>query len=299
MRNLYQEVTDKILAELQKGAAPWVKPWSQTAGRNVPMNATTNRPYSGINVVLFWLAQNEGWPTPRFLTFKQAKEAGGHVKAGEHGTKVYFVKKLNVRDRNAPEDASDEDALKRISMLREYTVFNVAQCDDLSDKIVNGPQGEPKPRNGDERDATVDEFIAATGAEVTEGHDKAFYAPGPDRICMPDFKSFDSAATFYGALLHELTHWTGHKSRLDRTFGERFGDHKYAAEELVAELGAAFLCAEFSIDGSMVNPAGYIQNWIAMLKHDSRAFFTAASAAQKAADFLRGKILEDEAAQAA
>src|SRR5262249_40267408 len=125
MRDLYGEVSARIVAELERGAAPWVKPWSATAGRNGPPNAGTNRPYSGCNVILLWLARDRGWSTPRFLTFKQAVQAGGHVRRGEHGTKVYFVKQLQVKDDKAGDDAST----RLIPMLREYTVFNVEQCE--------------------------------------------------------------------------------------------------------------------------------------------------------------------------
>src|SRR5436190_9229065 len=129
-RDLYADVSARIVAELERGAAPWVKPWSAIPGQNVPQNAVTNRPYSGCNVILLWLARNRGWATPRFLTFKQALEAGGHVRKGEHGTKVYFVKRLEVRDKDAGEDGT-----RIVPMMREYAVFNVDQCADLPDSI--------------------------------------------------------------------------------------------------------------------------------------------------------------------
>ena len=149
-----------------------------------------------------------------------------------------------------------------------------------------------KRRNPDQRDATIDEFLGYTGADVREGFGEAFYRPSGDFISMPRFEAFKSAATFYGVAFHELTHWTGHKSRLDRDLRGRFGKRAYAAEELIAELCAAFLCAEFSIDGDLRH-AGYIQSWIGLLKADSRAFFSAASKAQAAADYLRGLALRD------
>jgi antirestriction protein ArdC len=140
----------------------------------------------------------------------------------------------------------------------------------------------------------MDEFIAATGADYREGFggDRAFYATGPDYVAMPAFEAFNSAASYYATAFHELAHWTGNDKRLNREFGKRFGDKAYAAEELVAELSAAFLCAEFDVDGELRH-AGYIENWIALLKADNRAFFTAASAAQKAADYLRQAVLAD------
>jgi antirestriction protein ArdC len=283
-RDLYADVSARIIAELEAGAAPWVKPWSATPGQNVPCNAVTNRPYSGCNVVLLWMAANAGYRTPRYLTFKQALELGGHVRKGEHGHRVYFVKRLQVKE--------GEDDTRIVPMMREYTVFNVDQCEGLPDRVIT--LGAIKPRNTDMRDATIDEFLATSGADIREGNGEAYYRPGDDFISMPGFAAFKSAATFYGVAFHELGHWTGHRSRLDRDLRGRFGERAYAAEELVAELCAAFLCAEFSIDGDLRH-AGYIQSWIGLLKADSRAFFTACSKAQAAADFLRGLALRDVA----
>jgi antirestriction protein ArdC len=287
MRDLYCEVSARIVAELERGAAPWIKPWSATPGQNVPQNAVTNRPYSGCNVILLWLARNRGWSTPRFLTFKQATEAGGHVRKGEHGTKVYFVKQLQVKD---------DDEARVVPMLREYTVFNVEQCENLPESVT---RGKPmRVRNPDTRDGLADGFLRSTGADLREGHGEAYYVPSHDFISMPAFEAFKGADHFYGTAFHELTHWTGHKSRLDRDLKNRFGSRDYAAEELVAELGAAFLCAEFGFDGD-VRHAGYIATWIELLKADKRAFWTAASKASKAADYLRGLALAEPTAAAA
>jgi antirestriction protein ArdC len=283
-RDLYAEVSARIVAELEAGAAPWIKPWSATPGANTPCNAVTNRPYSGSNVVLLWMAQAAGYRTPRFLTFKQALDVGGHVRKGERGTKVYFVKQLQVRDKGA----DDDDATRVVPLLREYTVFNVDQCENLPERIV--APSAVKPRNSDERSAEIDEFLACTGANIREGSGEAYYLPGADFISLPRFEAFKSAAHFYSTAFHELAHWCGHKSRLARDLRHRFGERAYAAEELVAELCSAFLCAEFSIDGDLRH-AGYLENWIGLLKADTRAFFTACSKAQAAADFLRGLAL--------
>jgi antirestriction protein ArdC len=237
-------------------------------------------------VILLWLARDRGWRTPRFLTFKQALEAGGNVRKGEHGTKVYFVKQLQVRDKDA--DAANNDATRIVPMMREYTVFNVDQCENLPEKITN--PASKAPRNQDERDATIDEFLACTGATIQEGAGAAYYQPGADVVNLPGFAAFNGASSFYATAFHELAHWTGHKSRLAREFGTRFGNRAYAAEELVAELCAAFLCAEFDLKGELRH-AGYIATWIELLKSDPRAFFTAASKAQAAADYLRGLAL--------
>jgi antirestriction protein ArdC len=290
-RDLYGEVTARIIAELERGAAPWVKPWSATPGQNVPQNAVTDRPYSGCNVILLWLARNRGWATPRFLTFKQAIDAGGNVRKGEHGTKVYFVKQLQIKDGDR-----EEAVTRLVPMLREYTVFNVDQCENLPDSVK---AGKPmRVRNPDTRDVLADEFLGSTCADIREGHGEAYYVPSHDFISMPAFEAFKGADHFYNVAFHELTHWTGHKSRLDRDLKNRFGSRDYAAEELVAELGAAFLCAEFGFDGDVRN-AGYIASWIELLKADRRAFFTACSKASKAADYLRGLALAEARAAAA
>lgn len=284
-RDLYQEITDKIVAELETGAAPWVKPWRATAGRNTPANAVTGRPYSGTNVLLLWIATStHGWATPRFLTFKQAKAAGGTVRGGEKSTTICFLKRIVAKDKQTEEERS-------FGMMRMYNVFNIAQCDNLPARLTE--IAEPVARNDDERDVLIEEFIGATKAVIIEGQGEACYRPGVDNISMPTFKSFKSGDHFNSTRFHELTHWTGHKSRLDRDFLNRFGSERYAAEELVAELGSAFLCAEFDIDGDLRH-AGYIGNWIKLLKSDPKAIFTASTAAQKAADHLRGLALKDD-----
>ena len=230
-RDLYAEVTSRILAELERGAAPWVKPWSATPGQNVPQNAVTNRPYSGCNVILLWFTHGRGWPTPQFVTFKQAQETGGSVRKGEHGTKVYFVKQLRIT-----EGEGEAEAEHLVPMMREYTVFNVAQCEGLPASVVEGKPA--RVRNPDTRDALADEFLGASGADIREGHGEAYYTPGQDFISLPAFAAFRGADHFYNVAFHELTHWTGHRARLDRDLKGRFGQAAYAAEELIAELGA-------------------------------------------------------------
>lgn len=287
-RDLHQEVTDRILAELEKGAAPWVKPWSSFAGGNAgqPVNALTNRPYSGCNVILLWIAQqdNPAWTCARFVTFKQALELGGNVRKGEHGTKVYFWKPYIAKDRKP--DADPEDKVKAL-VMREYTVFNVGQCENLPDRVTG--VGPVKVRNKCERDPVADEYLTATGAVITEGQGEAAYYPSRDTIGLPAFAAFKDADNFYCTAFHELTHWTKQSGRCDRKLTNKFGSADYALEELVAELGAAFQCAEFGFDGDL-RSAGYIQHWISLLKDDKKAFFTAASAAQKAVNYLRDTV---------
>lgn len=279
-RDLYQTVTDRIVAQMETGVMPWQKAWRST-GSCLPMNATTERPYSGINVLLFWMAQDAGYAKPRYLTFKQALDAGGNVRKGEHGSKVYYFKQLTVEDK-----ASGEE--KTIPMLREYTVFNVAQCENLPDAVVHGSAFET--RNQDQREADADAFIVSTGADFREGAGIPCYVPSKDFIAMPPFASFDNRQAFYATSFHELTHWTGAKTRLDRNLSTRFGTHAYGLEELVAELGAAFLCAEFGFD-VVSRSASYLDSWLKACKENPRAIFAAASAASKAAEYLRGLAL--------
>src|SRR4029453_1018587 len=181
-------------------------------------------------------------------------------------------------------------------MMREYTVFNVDQCENLPDSNYTGKP--MRVRNLDMRDEFADAFLHSTGADIREGQGEAYYVPSQDFISMPAFQSFKGADHFYNVAFHELTHWTGHKSRLDRDLKNRFGTRAYAAEELVAELGAAFLSAEFGFDGDVRN-AGYIATWIELLKADKRAFFTACSQASKAADYLRGLAIAEPSERAA
>jgi antirestriction protein ArdC len=284
-RDIYAEVSARIVSELERGAAPWVKPWSATAGRNVPCNAVTNRPYSGCNVLLLWMAQQAGYRTPRFLTFKQARDLGGSVRRGEHGSKVYFVKQLQVRD----EQAGGEDMVRLVPMLREYTVFNIEQCEKLPEH-VHAIQ-PVRVRNPNQRSDVADDFLRCTGADIREGHGEALYIPSRDFISLPAFEAFRGADQFYCTIFHELGHWSGHPSRVARDLKNRFGSREYAAEELVAELCAAFLCAEFGFDGDLRH-AGYIATWIELLKQDKRALFTAASKASQAAEYLRRLAIE-------
>lgn len=213
------------------------------------------------------------------------------MRKGEHGTKVYFVKQLQIKDGDG-----EEADTRLVPMLREHTVFNVSQCDNLPDSIM---VGRPmRVRNPDARDALVDQFLHSTGADIQEGHGEAVYVSSYDFMSMPAFEAFKGADHFYCTAFHELTHWTGHKSRLDRHLKNRFGSREYAAEELIAELGAAFLCAEFGFDGD-VRHAGYVASWIELLKVDKRAFFTACNRASGAAEYPRGMALTEPAEIAA
>jgi antirestriction protein ArdC len=292
MRDMHREITDKILAMLKTGVAPWRKPWServQAHGSVMPRNAITGRFYSGANVILLWShAEVNGWG-PRWLTFKQARAAGGNVRKGEHGVAVIFVNRIVVRDKKDP------DAHKSIGFLKAYTVFNTSQCDGLPDHVMG--IGEPRqhaPVNPDGRDEALDAFVQATEIRVIEEGSRACYSPALDRIAMPAFPAFKGAHPYYATLFHEMGHATGHKSRLDRNLNNKFGDRSYAAEELIAELTSAFVCAEWGIDMGEA-PASYIETWVSLLEERETAIITAASAASKAVEWLRGAASAEEA----
>lgn len=278
--SLYQKVTDLVLAQLSNGTVPWIRPWSASAGRNVPANAITGRPYSGINTLLLWSGVNHGFTIPRYLTFKQCKQLGARIIKGQNGFKIYFVKPIDVK--------TEDNDPKRITMLREYTVFNVAQCEGLPEAIAN-PQ-PAKVYNKGQRLELADEFVRSLETDIRYGGGTAYYAPGEDVVHLPRWESFRSPDAFYNTTFHELTHWTGHKSRLARDLNNRFGQQTYATEELIAELKTAFLTTEFGIDTS-TQSTNYIESWIKLLHHDNRTIFTTASKTSKAADFLRSAAL--------
>lgn len=293
--SIYETVTNRIIRELEQGVAPWVKPWSAGADEvSLPYNAATSREYSGINIPVLWVtALNRGYTLPRWLTFRQTKELGGHVRKGEQGTSIVFVKRLAPRSgQTDDEDETDDRRSKSRSILRSFTVFNVAQCDGLPPRLSL----PTAPRPEGERHQAAEAFLKATKAEVRHGGNRAFYSPQHDFVGLPPFAAFESAGHYYATSLHEHVHWAGSEKRLSRDFGKRFGDRAYAAEELVAELGAAFLCAHLGIEGHLRHTE-YLGSWLELLKDDARAVFTAASKASQAADYLRA-FSEDLAEEA-
>jgi antirestriction protein ArdC len=284
MRNLHQEITDRIVARLRDGVCPWRQPWSGKGHGVMPRNAVTSRAYSGVNVLILWSrAQDSSYSDPRWLTFKQALELGGNVRKGEKGETVIFVSKVIKEDKDGARCA--------IPFLKAYTLFNVAQCDNLPTKIANPDTASHivNPNTGDE---LADAFIASTGADLRHCEARAYYRPVGDYVNLPHFDTFKSSSAYYGVAFHELGHWTGAEKRLARTFGKKFGDQSYSAEELVAELTSAFLCGEFGFDNDGAD-ADYIAHWIAFLTDHSGAIITAAAAASRAVEFMRGLALED------
>ncbi len=284
-RDLYQEVTDSILGALENGCAPWIKPWNSGSEQDIPVNGWTGRAYRGINTLLLWIAQTApGYASAEWFTFKQARLAGGNVRKKEKATLVVLWKPLEVKDREAPEP----DATKTVMLMRHYHVFNREQLEGL-------PEAAPRPVSGKSWDPVerAEEVVRASKAEITYGGDRACYAPVVDQIRMPAKAAFKESGEFYSTQFHELTHWTGHQSRLAREYGKRFGDSAYAREELVAEMGAAFLCSTVGIAGHLQH-LEYISSWLSVLREDKRAVITAASHAQKASDWILQQLESEE-----
>jgi antirestriction protein ArdC len=282
--NIYREITDKIIAELQQGIVPWVQPWkngNQLCLLGLPVNGLTRRSYSGINILLLWSALEEkGFTSPYWLTFKQCIAMGGSVKKGEKGTHVYFADKF-VPKREKARAEQDGDEASAIAFLKRYTVFNVEQCEGLPVGLF----GKVEPRQPRETLREAEALIGATGADFRIGGDQAFYVPSEDFIRIPHQTAFTDQINYYRTAFHELGHWTGHKSRLDRNLTTKFGTGDYAREELVAEMVTAFVCASLGIVPT-VRHADYIGNWLQVLKEDARAIVKAASLASKACDFI-------------
>jgi antirestriction protein ArdC len=243
---------------------------------------TSQRRYSGVNVLLLWdAALTRGYQSPAWITFRQALGLGGHVKRGEHGTAIVYASRFTKHDTNA---ATGEEIERHIPFLKSYTVFNVEQTEGLPPQVYQ--VGVPKPLS--EAIEAVEAFIGRLGAKVRHGGGVACYRPMYDTIDLPEPGSFESAAAYYGVSLHEHSHWSGHESRLNRDLTGRFGKEAYAAEELVAEFSAAFLCAALSIPGRLRH-AEYLGSWLTMLKEDTRAIFSASARATESAQFLEGK----------
>jgi len=278
MSTVYQEVTDSIIKQLEQGAMPWIKPWKtdSTADKNV----LSQKPYQGVNRLILGLSSMvQGFDIPVWASFKQWQSLGATVRKGEKGTKIVFyspVKKENKATRD----------IESYNLLKSYYVFNVSQVDGV---VIQAPSAEAKPFNAI---AEAEARIRKTGAVITHGGDSAFYAPSVDKINVPHKSSFISESNYYATIFHELVHWTGAEHREKRVFGKRFGDNAYAFEELVAEMGAAFLCQDYRIQGELRH-AGYLQSWLKVLREDSKAIFKASALAQKAADYINALDAEN------
>jgi antirestriction protein ArdC len=287
-RDVYARVTAHILADLERGVRPWVRPWSaeHAGGRIVRPVRANGAPYRGVNVLLLWgAAWENGFACPLWMTFKQALDRGARVRRGEKGTPVVYADRITKTETDAK---TGEAVTRDIPFLKGYTVFNVEQIEGLPAPCYARPEPATEPEAS--RDARLERFFRATGARIRHGGDRAFYAPASDHVQMPPFPAFADAASYYATLAHEMTHWTRHPSRLNRDFGRRRrGDAGYALEELVAELGAAFLCADLGITPAIRDDhAAYLGAWLEALRGDTRFLFTAAGHAQRAVDCLHG-----------
>jgi antirestriction protein ArdC len=282
--DVYTRVTDAIIAELEKGVRPWLKPWNaeHAAGRITRPLRCNGQPYKGVNVLMLWLAaEAQGFSAPIWMTFNQAKDLGAHVKAGSKGSLVVYADRITKSDTGEDGEETERD----IFFMKGYTVFNVEQVEGLPAHFyaAAAPQLDPVARI-----ESADLFFANTGADIRHGGNRAYYGTQDDYVQMPPFVAFKDAESYCSTLAHELTHWTKHPSRLGREFGRKtFGDEGYAREELVAEIGAAFLCSDLGITPELrEDHASYLSHWLTVLKEDKRAIFQAASHAQKAADYL-------------
>jgi len=286
LKDLYQTVTQKIIAALEAGTPPWIRPWSGGDIDPLPANATTGRAYRGINVLLLNLqAISRGFEHNRWMTFQQALSVGANVRKGEQGTSICFFKLHEVDSIEA--NLVPAETRKVIPLLRSFTVFNTAQVENLPAAMV--PAASPI-QVWDALDA-AEQLMDSAQVPYRYGGNRAFYSPAEDFIQMPGRASFASGSDFYATALHELTHSTGHPSRCNRPLGRRHGADAYAFEELVAEMGSAFLCAHVRLPGRLQHES-YISSWLAALRNDKRLIFTAASQAQKAADYLLPKPTE-------
>lgn len=285
-KDVYTRITDKIVADLEQGVRPWMKPWNaeHAAGKITRPLRFNGTPYSGINVMMLWSdAMDKGYNAPIWMTFRQAQELGGHVKKGEHGSLVVYA---NTFTKTEQDEETGEDVEHNIPFMKGYTVFNVEQIEELPAQYY--AMAEAPALSAEERDKRLEAFFAATGADIRHGGNRAFYARDPDYVQMPPFEFFKDKESYYATLGHETTHWTRHPSRLDRDLGRKsWGDEGYAMEELVAELGSAYLCADLGITPEVrEDHSAYIASWLQVLKNDKRAIFSAAAHAQRAADFL-------------
>ena len=286
-QDVYTRITDKIVASLEQGVRPWMKPWSaeQAAGRITRPLRHNGQPYSGINILMLWAsAMEQGFAAPIWMTFKQAQELGAHVRKGEKGSLVVYANTITKTES----DEAGNETKRDIPFMKGYTVFNVEQVEGLPEIFY--AKLAPK-REGPTRIEHAELFFANTGAEIRTRGNRAYYSQDGDYIAMPPIESFNTAESYYVTLAHESIHRTKHPSRLDRDLGRKqWGDEGYAREELVAELGSAFLCADLELTPEVRDDhASYIASWLQVLKNDKRAIFQAASHAQRAVDFLHGR----------
>ena len=289
--DIYQRITERIAAAIEAGAGEWRMPWHPGVDGTAPVfpvNAATGRPYRGVNVLALWAAaQAEGYPSAMWATYRQWAELGAQVRKDERSSPVVFWK---ISDKEEQEDADEgaEDGRQSRVFARGYSVFNAAQVDGYTSPALPAlPEAE--------RIGHAEPFFAAIGADIRNGGSRACYIPSLDQVKMPSFEAFRDPVAYYATLAHEATHWTGHAKRCARDLRGRFGEEAYAAEELIAELGAAFVCADLTLTPEpRPDHAAYVASWLKVLRSDKRAIFTAAAKAQQAADLMHARHLGAE-----
>lgn len=280
--DIHQHITDRLIGAIEAGAGQWQMPWHRGSGSRRPVNIASGNPYNGVNILALWIeAQVNGYGSHLWGTYRQWAETGASVRKGQKASYVVFYREIEV-----DADETDESDFRRRLFARATPVFNADQVDGHQPSATPSTDGTDQLRS-------VDEFVTNTGAAIVHGGACACYIPKLDEIHMPPRQAFTGSTTstpteaYYATLLHELTHWTAPAHRCDRNLSNRFGSEAYAMEELIAELGAAFLCSELGIT---VEPrpdhAQYLAHWLNVLKADKRAIFTAASKAAQAADYL-------------
>ena len=285
-RDVYQVITDRIIEKLEAGTVPWHRPWSGESGQ-FPANLVSKKEYRGINVFLLAAA---GFSSPYFVTFRQCQQLGGRVKRGEKGTPVVFWKFFDTKKTEETESGEEKTTTRRIPMIRYYTVFNIEQTEGIDPKKI--PETEHESASEflplEHCQAIIDAMPKCP--EIRHGEARAYYSPGHDFVNMPKAEKFNSSEEYYSTLFHELTHATGHQTRLNRDSVVKraaFGDKIYSREELVAEMGAAFMCGICQIENKIIdNSAAYISGWLSILHGDNKLVIIAAQQAQKAADFM-------------
>ena len=284
-RDIHQTITDRIVASIEAGTAPWLKPWSSAQAATRPLRST-GQPYSGVNVLNLWMdASEKGFSSPYWFGFQTALKMGACVRKGEKGSAIVYANKL-IKTEETPEG---DEKTRAIPFLKQSYVFNAGQIDGLPEHFYQSANPIVKTGMG-ARESRLDDFFARTGVDLRHGGGRAFYRVDADFVQMPEFEDFHTGESYYSTLAHEMTHWTRHPLRLDRDMGRKaWGDAGYAMEELVAEMGAAFLCADLGITAEVrEDHASYIASWLEVLKGDKKAIFTATSKASAAAEYLQG-----------
>jgi antirestriction protein ArdC len=282
IKDTYQRITDAVIEQLEAGTKPWIRPWRGNSRGSLVPRRVTGEAYRGINVLMLWLASElAGYEENTWLTYRQAQELGGQVRKGEKGALVVKYGTF------APKEREDDDD-RGIPYLKGYTVFNVEQIENLPQEFYR--PAEALSTTQVPHLEAVETFVRNTGAVITYGGTTACFRPTPDDILLPDRVRFVDEVHLYSTLLHEMSHWSGAKHRLDRDLSGRFGSESYAVEELVAELSASFLCADLGVaHDPRGNTASYLESWLKVLKNDKRAIVSAAAKAQAAADYLHGQ----------